>query len=106
MVTSEVFHLTRAGCAWRDLPPWYRNWKTVYNRHRQSRCAPLSSRETASHSCRSFMIAVDVWSPDGPDAQSAAEPHWISLWNDLPSMLGSGFQFFQQLRDLFGLRMP
>ena len=26
---------TRAGCAWRDLPPQYGNWKTVYNRHRR-----------------------------------------------------------------------
>ena len=35
MVINGVFHRTRAGCAWRDLPPWYGNWKTVYNRHRR-----------------------------------------------------------------------
>ena len=31
MVVNGVFHRTRAGRAWRDLPPWYGNWKTVYN---------------------------------------------------------------------------
>lgn len=30
-----VMWRTRAGCAWRDLPPRYGNWKTVYNRHRR-----------------------------------------------------------------------
>jgi transposase len=35
MAINGVFHRTRAGCAWRDLPPWYGNWKTAYNRHRR-----------------------------------------------------------------------
>jgi transposase len=35
MVVNGVFHRTRAGCAWRDLPPWYGNWKTVYTRRRR-----------------------------------------------------------------------
>ena len=35
MVINGVFRRARAGCAWRDLPPWYGNWKTVYNRHRR-----------------------------------------------------------------------
>lgn len=26
---------TRAGLSWRDLPPIYGNWKTIYNRHRR-----------------------------------------------------------------------
>ena len=34
MVINGVFRRARAGCAWRDLPPWYGNWKTVYNRFR------------------------------------------------------------------------
>jgi len=33
MVINGVFFRTRSGTAWRDLPPVYGNWKTVYNRH-------------------------------------------------------------------------
>jgi transposase len=35
MVINGVFFRTRSGAAWRDLPPMYGNWKTVYNRHRR-----------------------------------------------------------------------
>ena len=35
MVVDGVMFRTRSGCAWRDLPPGYGNWKTVYNRHRR-----------------------------------------------------------------------
>jgi len=35
MVINGVFFRTRAGICWRDLPPVYGNWKTVYNRHRR-----------------------------------------------------------------------
>lgn len=35
MVINGVFFRTRAGISWRDLPPMYGNWKTVYNRHRR-----------------------------------------------------------------------
>jgi transposase len=35
MVIDGVFHRTRAGCPWRDLPERFGNWKTVYNRHRR-----------------------------------------------------------------------
>ncbi len=34
-VINGVLFRTRSGCAWRDLPPCYGNWKTVYNRHRR-----------------------------------------------------------------------
>src|SRR5450631_4276558 len=34
-VIDGVLWRTRSGCAWRDLPPEYGNWKTVYNRHRR-----------------------------------------------------------------------
>jgi hypothetical protein len=34
-VVDGVMFRTRSGCAWRDLPPGYGNWKTVYNRHRR-----------------------------------------------------------------------
>ena len=34
-VLNGVFFRTRSGCAWRDLPTQYGNWKTVYNRHRR-----------------------------------------------------------------------
>ena len=32
---NGIFFRTRAGCAWRDLPGCYGNWKTVYHRHRR-----------------------------------------------------------------------
>jgi len=35
LVINGIFHRTRAGCPWRDLPEHYGNWKTVYNRHRR-----------------------------------------------------------------------
>ena len=35
MVINGVFWRTRCGLAWRDVPPVYRHWKTVYNRHRR-----------------------------------------------------------------------
>jgi transposase len=34
-VIHGVFQRVRTGCPWRDLPPCYGNWKTVYNRHRR-----------------------------------------------------------------------
>jgi len=34
-VINGVLWRTRSGSAWRDLPPEYGNWKTVYNRHRR-----------------------------------------------------------------------
>jgi transposase len=35
LVINGIFFRTRAGCSWRDLPGYYGNWKTVYNRHRR-----------------------------------------------------------------------
>jgi len=34
-VINGIFHRTRTGTVWRDLPPCYGNWKTVCNRHRR-----------------------------------------------------------------------
>lgn len=34
-IIDGVLWRTRSGCTWRDLPPQYGNWKTVYNRHRR-----------------------------------------------------------------------
>jgi len=34
-VVNGVFWRTRCGLPWRDLPPQYGSWKTVYNRHRR-----------------------------------------------------------------------
>jgi transposase len=34
-VINTIFFRTRTGTVWRDLPPCYGNWKTVYNRHRR-----------------------------------------------------------------------
>lgn len=34
-VLNGVFWRTRCGLPWRDLPPQYGHWKTVYNRHRR-----------------------------------------------------------------------
>jgi transposase len=35
LVIDGVIFRTRTGCPWRDLPPGYGHWKTVYNRHRR-----------------------------------------------------------------------
>src|SRR5271155_3362052 len=35
LVIGGVFHRTRAGCPWRDLPDRAGDWKTAYNRHRR-----------------------------------------------------------------------
>ena len=35
LVMDGIFHRTRTGCPWRDLPGRFGNWKTVYNRHRR-----------------------------------------------------------------------
>ena len=34
-VINGILFRTRTGTVWRDLPPVYGNWKTVYNRHRR-----------------------------------------------------------------------
>jgi transposase len=34
-VINGVFWRTRCGVPWRDLPPQYGHWKTVYHRHRR-----------------------------------------------------------------------
>lgn len=35
VVVNAVMWRTRTGSPWRDLPPVYGRWKTVYNRHRR-----------------------------------------------------------------------
>jgi transposase len=35
MVINAVFHRTRTGTPWRDLPERFGPWQTVYNRHRR-----------------------------------------------------------------------
>ena len=35
VVVNGVMWRTRTGSPWRDLPPVYGRWKTVYNRHRR-----------------------------------------------------------------------
>ena len=35
LVIDAVLWRTRTGTPWRDLPPCYGNWKTIYNRHRR-----------------------------------------------------------------------
>jgi transposase len=35
LVVDAVMWRTRTGSPWRDLPEYYGNWKTVYNRHRR-----------------------------------------------------------------------
>jgi transposase len=34
-VIDGILFRTRPGCPWRDLPPGFGNWKTVYGRHRR-----------------------------------------------------------------------
>ncbi len=34
-MVNGVLWRTRTGAPWRDLPPVYGNWKTVYSRHRR-----------------------------------------------------------------------
>jgi transposase len=35
VVIDAVFWRARTGSPWRDLPPQYGNWKTIYNRHQR-----------------------------------------------------------------------
>jgi transposase len=35
MVVNGILFRTRAGCPWRDLPPGFGNWSSVYGRHRR-----------------------------------------------------------------------
>jgi transposase len=35
MVIDAVFHRTRTGTPWRDLPERFGPWQTIYNRHRR-----------------------------------------------------------------------
>jgi transposase len=35
MVLNGMFWRTRCGVPWRDVPPSFGSWKTVYNRHRR-----------------------------------------------------------------------
>jgi transposase len=35
LVIDAVLWRIRTGTPWRDLPPGYGNWKTIYNRHRR-----------------------------------------------------------------------
>jgi len=34
-VIDGIFHRSRTGCPWRDLPEGFGHWKTIYNRHRR-----------------------------------------------------------------------
>ena len=34
-VINGIFFRTRTGCPWRDLPPQFGNWSTIYGRHRR-----------------------------------------------------------------------
>ena len=34
-VVAAIAHHLRTGGAWRDLPPWFPNWRTVYGRFRR-----------------------------------------------------------------------
>ena len=34
-VIDGILFRTRTGCPWRDLPPGFGNWKSVYGRHRR-----------------------------------------------------------------------
>jgi transposase len=59
-VVDGVMFRTRSGCAWRDLPPGYGNWKTVYNRHRR-----WSGDGTLAGVLDELRTEADV--ADGPD---------------------------------------
>ena len=34
-VNNGIFWVLRSGAPWRDIPEWYGNWKTVYDRFRR-----------------------------------------------------------------------
>ncbi len=34
-VINGILFRTRTSCPWRDLPPGFGNWKTIYGRHRR-----------------------------------------------------------------------
>jgi transposase len=35
MVVNGILFRTRTGCPWRDLPPGFGNWSSLYGRHRR-----------------------------------------------------------------------
>ena len=53
LVIDGVFHRTRTGTPWRDLPARFGPWQTVYNRHRRwsadGRARPLARVTSAGH---------------------------------------------------------
>jgi transposase len=66
-VLNGVFWRTRCGLPWRDLPPQYGNWKTVYNRHRRwsgdgtwARILDELRRDADQQESLEWTIAVDA----------------------------------------------
>jgi len=63
-VVNAVMWRTRTGCPWRDLPPSYGPWKTVYNRHR---------RWSADGTWEQVLAALRT----GSDAEDGAGQEWL-----------------------------
>jgi len=66
-VLNGVFWRTRCGLPWRDLPPQYGHWKTVYNRHRRwsgdgtwIQILDELRRDADLHEGRDWAVAVDA----------------------------------------------
>jgi len=66
-VLNGVFWRTRCGLPWRDLPPRYGSWKTVYNRHRRwsgegtwVRILDELRRDADQHEGREWTVGVDA----------------------------------------------
>jgi transposase len=66
-VINGVFWRTRCGQPWRDLPPQFGNWKTVYNRHRRwsgggtwERVLDELRRDADRHQGQDWTVGVDA----------------------------------------------
>jgi transposase len=72
-VVNGVLWRTRTGSPWRDLPPVYGRWKTVYNRHRRWSAdgtwatalgglrvgADLDARDRSGEGVEEWVVSVD-----------------------------------------------
>jgi transposase len=85
-VVNAVMWRTRTGCPWRDLPPVYGPWKTVYNRHRR-----WSADGTWGRVLAGLRTGCDAEAPGGEWAVSVdstvirAHHHAAGARHELPS---------------------
>ena len=69
LVIDGVFHRTRTGTPWRDLPARFGPWQTVYNRHR---------RWSADGTWERILAALQTGS-DVPDGRSGGQVWTVAV---------------------------